>query len=206
MLFRSGLGNGLSAIFEGISVLAGGFAGLASGFASMFGGMEGIWDGLKETITTVTTYFRKFINVLLLGVASIAKLFGATSFVKGMKDSLAGKKENSTGIAAATNPTFKSIEALGKDMALKAFTARAGEQPMSQDEVNKELVDGLDAIEANGVSLNQLMEKLPEMIGDAIANVLPSPGKVAENAWEGVKGAAATVRGGVSSAWSYVTG
>jgi predicted RecA/RadA family phage recombinase len=101
--------------------------------------------------------------------------------VTGMINSLKGpEKQDTTGLAAAQNPAYKSIEALGKDMALSAAIATGGGgQKKSQEQQAEEMIAALQAIQ-NGEANNAMVEainKLPAAIAQAIKQGIGFEGK-----------------------------
>lgn len=164
-----GIGKILHDFFDGIGALASGIAGIFSGVGDSVKGMLSIWDPLVSAIKDITDAFRRLINQALLSAAAIAKFFGMGGFAKGIKDYYGGKKESSTGLAAAQNPQIKSIEEVSKSIALSTFVAGMGGQVKTQDQINKELVAGLDDIDKNGRTLLDVVAGLPSEIASELA-------------------------------------
>jgi len=175
------LGDFILGIGKISRVLMAGLEGFAKGIASMLG-LGDIIQASVDGFKTIGKVFRSFQNWLLLAAASVAKFFGATSFVSGMINSL--KPPDSTGIAAAQNPQYQSIEGLGKNMALQAAIATAGVgEESEQQKRDKEMMDHLSNIEKNGPNLIDAINNLPGKIADALgkgaynANPLKEPGE-----------------------------
>lgn len=157
----SGIAEVVGAVAGGFQTLMAGFSGLAAGIAGLFGAFQG--DGLRGVISRVVNAFQWLVDQLILGAARFAKMFGATSFIKGMADSMGGPKESATGLAAAQNPAFKSALDATKDMTLKAAIATAsgsgGKDPAQERQ--EKMVSSLNDIAANGTDLIGAIKDLP---------------------------------------------
>ena len=176
----SGLAQIATILSSALQTVAAGVMALIDSIFASFG-LKGLGDGFKDIISQVVAGFQKFVNYMVLAVAQLAKFFGATSMVTGMINSLKGpEKQDTTGLAAAQNPAYKSIEALGKDMALSAAIATGGGgQKKSQDQQAEEMIAALQAIQ-NGEANNAMVEainKLPAAIAQAIKQGIGFEGK-----------------------------
>lgn len=188
----TGLSQIVAAVADAYRVLMSGFMALAGSLGSMFGGMK---DWAKDGIQGLVSGFKQFVNYMILTAAKIAKFFGANSFVQGMIDSMKPKKEDSTGLAAAQNPQYKSIEALGKDLALQAAVATGGGE--AKKDPQEDMLKELQKISQSDMTLADLLAALPGKIAEALKN----------GAWNAAKSvvlaplnlAAGAIRGGVKA-------
>ena len=90
-------------------------------------GVKGFIEGFAEAIQGLST-------AVLKVVAFIARALGATGFIDGMIKSLTGtmaKKQDATGLAAATGSAFTNISSFGQQVATRAFIAQ-GEAPQEK--------------------------------------------------------------------------
>jgi len=153
---------------KGFRLIMAGLEGFIKGIAS-FLGFGDIINASVDGWKSIGSALKSFQNWLILAAASVAKFFGMTSFVTGMINSL--KPPDSTGISAAQNPQYQSIESLGKNMSLQAAIATAGAGGESeQQKQDRQMLEQLVAIQANGPTLVDAINGLPTKIADAIAN------------------------------------
>jgi hypothetical protein len=153
---------------KGFRLIMAGLEGFIKGIAS-FLGFGDIINASVDGWKSIGSALKSFQNWLILAAASVAKFFGMTSFVTGMINSL--KPPDSTGISAAQNPQYQSIESLGKNMSLQAAIATAGAGGESeQQKQDRQMLEQLVAIQANGPTLVDAINGLPTRIADAIAN------------------------------------
>lgn len=111
-------------------------------------------SGLIPGKKGVLTWQQQLARGVLALTAFIARLLGATEFLAGMQKSFKRemgdtKTSDARGLAAANNPAYKTIEALGKDAMLSSFVATA--QPhtdgeITQSEFFKSVSEDLDKI------------------------------------------------------------
>lgn len=174
-------GDLLVNIARNFRLFMGGLEGLVKGIASALG-LGDMIQWLVDGIKSIGLALKKFTNWLILAAASVAKFFGMTSFVTGMINSL--KPADSTGLAAAQNPQYQSIEGLGKNMALQAAIATAGVgEESEQQKLDQQMLESLQSIQKNGPNLIDAINNLPGKIADALgkgaynANPLKEPGE-----------------------------
>jgi len=131
----------IGAVTEALAVVIGGFSGL-------FGGLDGAISSLATTIVDIVkTVARATVQM----VALIAKLFGATGFLNGMKNVAknkgASERDNTTGMAAPTGAHFESAEGFGKSIAQASFTATsAGAAPKKTDDFLADIAADMETI------------------------------------------------------------
>lgn len=150
-------------------VLSEAFQFMLKSFAKMLG-LDSFFDDSKKGWQQIGQAMHRFANNVLMIAARIAKFFGLTSFVEGMINSLS-PKGGSTGLAAAQNPQFQSIESLGKNMSLQAAIATSGAaEETDQQKADKEMLEQLKAIQQNGPDIVNAIKDLPAKLAEAIAN------------------------------------
>jgi len=93
-------------------------------------------------------------------VALIAKIFGATGFLNGMKNVAknkgAAERDNTTGLANPTGARFESAESFGKSIAQASFTATsAGAAPKKTDDFLADIANDMETI--SQMDLKQLI-------------------------------------------------
>ena len=131
----------IGAVTEAIAVVIGGFSG-------MFGGLDG---AVQSMATVIVDIVKVIARSTVQMVALIAKIFGATGFLNGMKNVAknkgASERDNTTGLANPTGAHFESAEGFGKSIAQASFTATsAGAAPKKTDDFLADIAADMEAI------------------------------------------------------------
>lgn len=159
---------------------------------SLIGGGGG--GGLADTLKNLKDAIYRVMIALLGAAASIAKAFGADSFVNALISNLKELTGAKGGVGgAAQNLAFKDFEQIGKDMALAAAQASEGGGQSSKDirDYAKDAIANLENIAKNGTSLDKfLTERLPHIIQAAIKSGFESVRATASEAVDNAKSAA----------------
>lgn len=166
------IANILAVAFKSIAIIVqyagtilSGWVELLKSVATSIGKAFGInFTGLGDSFVSA---LRKMTNFMLLAAASVAKFFGATSFISGMLKSLEVPEKKSTiGYAALQNASFQSSDALYKDIALKAAVSTMGTGGPTEEEKARaaEEADRKEMIK----SLDSINKGLPMSIADAL--------------------------------------
>ncbi len=166
-------------------------AGWVQLFTDMIAALLPGKEGVKGFVEQFAEAMRELSAAIMKVVATIAKFFGATSFIDGMVKSLTGKmseKKDATGMGAPTGGAFTSATDFGKQVATRAFLA-TGEM-----EKNKTTEQWLATLSED---LKGIKEGTNTAIKDAIAaGVEPVAGPIREML-TAVRGIASTIAGGV---------
>ncbi|WP_171473809.1 hypothetical protein [Frigoriglobus tundricola] len=132
----------LSAVFDGLTGIIETFTtifqvvidSINAALQSLFGGT------VTDMVKGVKNAFAELRAAIVLAAARLALLFGATDFVKRLRDSL-----NPTGQQAAGPASIKSLEQIGKDLAQASVNA-AGAGEAGEEDATAKLVGKLDAM------------------------------------------------------------
>lgn len=124
----------------------------------IYGFIDSLIPARKTSLTFIQTMSRATIAVM----AFVAKLFGATSAFNAIKESIGGKAggdpfSDATGLAVANNPSFKSIEQMGKDIQQAAFVASGQNQDnlSAEDKFRAAVLRDLDSLQ--GMNLREII-------------------------------------------------
>ena len=152
------------AIGSAFSMFFGIISALSEALAVIIGGFSGMFDGLDGAVQSMATAIVDIVKVLARAavqmVALIAKIFGATGFLNGMKK-VAGNKgtserDNTTGLANPTGAHFESAEGFGKSIAQASFVATsAGAAPKKTDDFLADIAKDMETIST--MDLKQLI-------------------------------------------------
>ncbi len=195
-----GLAKIVAAVVDfGRSLIAGLTELMGALYKSIFGiNLFDATKGFRELLDEFAVGVRKTLNALLLMAAMVAKFFGADSFIKGLIEANKPKPQGqAVGLAAAQNPSYQSIESLGKQMALQAAiaTAGVGKGKKNQDELAADMLKQLEDINNGNGDINkvlaglpQTLQDLPTAIKDAIVEALKFVGVKGKAAAEEVAG------------------
>ena len=166
----------ISALSEALAVIIGGFSG-------MFDGLDGAVQSMADAIVDIVKVIAR---ATVQMVALIAKIFGATGFLNGMrnvaKNKGAAERDNTTGLANPTGAHFESAEGFGKSIAQASFTATsAGAAPKKTDDFLADIAKDMETIST--MDLKQVI--IDAILGAAKATVTETAKGVATVAYEG---------------------
>lgn len=130
---------------------------------SLNAAFKSLFDSMLPSIGKLSkgglTFSQMLARATVVVAAFAMKMLGAVQAFETLKSSFEGGKkrgkdefQDPTGLAAAQNPEFKSIEALGRDVSVASFVAtgrnEAGDGPdkVSQDEFYRTVLSDLEAI------------------------------------------------------------
>ena len=142
------IGSAFSMFFGIISALSEALAVIIGGFSGMFDGLDG---AVQSMATAIVDIVKVIARATVQMVALIAKIFGATGFLNGMKNVAknkgASERDNTTGLANPTGAHFESAEGFGKSIAQASFTATsAGAAPKKTDDFLADIAADMEAI------------------------------------------------------------
>lgn len=150
-----------TAVFDGLAQL---FQTFSTIFRVVMDTITSAFDFtyLQDTIKSVTDAFKELSSMVILVAAKFALMVGATEFVAKLRDALSG-----TGEKAAGQLSIKSLEQIGKDMALASVNAAGSTM---EDATNRDIVKKLDELmAAEKFNADAIIRKLPG--GETIADV-----------------------------------
>ena len=188
------------AIGSAFSMFFGIITALSEALAVIIGGFSGMFDGLDGAVQSMATAIVDIVKVLARAtvqmVALIAKIFGATGFLNGMrnvaKNKGASERDNTTGLANPTGAHFESAEGFGKSIAQASFVATsAGAAPKKTDDFLADIAKDMETIST--MDLKQL-----------IIDALVAAAKITVK--EGAKGAGTIAFEGTGLGVAYRTG
>ena len=178
------------AIASAFSMFFGIISALSEALAVIIGGFSGMFDGLDGAVQSMATAIVDIVKVIARAtvqmVALIAKIFGATGFLNGMrnvaKNKGAAERDNTTGLANPTGAHFESAEGFGKSIAQASFTATsAGAAPKKTDDFLADIAKDMETIST--MDLKQVI--IDAILGAAKATVTETAKGVATVAYEG---------------------
>ena len=177
------IGSAFSMFFGIISALSEALAVIIGGFSGMFDGLDG---AVQSMATAIVDIVKVIARATVQMVALIAKIFGATGFLNGMrnvaKNKGAAERDNTTGLANPTGAHFESAEGFGKSIAQASFTATsAGAAPKKTDDFLADIAKDMEAI--SQMDLKQVI--IDAILGAAKATVTETAKGVATVAYEG---------------------
>lgn len=156
---------------------------------SLFAFDGGVGEGIKTFAETVKEMMAGLVKAFVRGIATIMKFFGFMDGVKALSGYFKRIKENqkadSTGLAAAQNASFTSLEDIGRSAAqasVIATAAPAGAEVKKSEDYYSEMIDELDGVVGNGNQTNDILADLPEKIGAAVARAISKTAEAATNA------------------------
>ena len=187
------IGSAFSMFFGIISALSEALAVIIGGFSGMFDGLDG---AVQSMATAIVDIVKVIARATVQMVALIAKIFGATGFLNGMKNVAknkgASERDNTTGLANPTGAHFESAEGFGKSIAQASFTATsAGAAPKKTDDFLADIAKDMETIST--MDLKQL-----------IIDALVAAAKITIK--EGAKGAGTVAFEGTGLGVAYRTG
>ena len=187
------IGSAFSMFFGIISALSEALAVIIGGFSGMFDGLDG---AVQSMATAIVDIVKVIARATVQMVALIAKIFGATGFLNGMKNVAknkgASERDNTTGLANPTGAHFESAEGFGKSIAQESFTATsAGAAPKKTDDFLADIAKDMETIST--MDLKQL-----------IIDALVAAAKITIK--EGAKGAGTVAFEGTGLGVAYRTG
>ena len=177
------IGSAFSMFFGIISALSEALAVIIGGFSGMFDGLDGAVQSMADAIVDIVKVIAR---ATVQMVALIAKIFGATGFLNGMrnvaKNKGAAERDNTTGLANPTGAHFESAEGFGKSIAQASFTATsAGAAPKKTDDFLADIAKDMETIST--MDLKQVI--IDAILGAAKATVTETAKGVATVAYEG---------------------
>lgn len=154
--------NGLQDVLNLFSVMLRVLFDMFNDFVKSFAGTE-----FQDLIKQVTDAFRELLKAIVIAAVKLSMLAGNTNFAQRLRDAL-----NAQGQTAAGQTSLKSLEQIGKDLAL-ASTNAAGTST-SKDATNADIVKTLDKlIEANKTNNDSLISALSRSaVGDGATGIL----------------------------------
>jgi hypothetical protein len=182
------------------SMFFGIISALSEALAVIIGGFSGMFDGLDGAVQSMATAIVDIVKVIARAtvqmVALIAKIFGATGFLNGMRNVAKNKgtseRDNTTGLANPTGAHFESAEGFGKSISQASFTATsAGAAPKKTDDFLADIAKDMETI--SQLDLKQL-----------IIDALVAAAKITIK--EGAKGAGTVAFEGTGLGVAYRTG
>ena len=187
------IGSAFSMFFGIISALSEALAVIIGGFSGMFDGLDGAVQSMADAIVDIVKVIAR---ATVQMVALIAKIFGATGFLNGMKNVAknkgASERDSTTGLANPTGAHFESAEGFGKSIAQASFTATsAGAAPKKTDDFLADIAKDMETIST--MDLKQL-----------IIDALVAAAKITVK--EGAKGAGTVAFEGTGLGVAYRTG
>jgi phage-related protein len=157
-------------------------------------------EGVKGFVEQFAEAMRELSAAVMKVVATVAKFFGATSFIDGMVKSLTGKmseKKDATGMGAPTGAAFTSVTDFGKQVATRAFMATGEpEKSKTTEQWLATLSEDLKGIkEGTNTAMRDAIVAGVEPVARPVREMLAEVKEIAKKISGGVYEAASAARG-----------
>lgn len=177
--------EGWSSVMQAVQAIFSGFMNLITSWIGSFAGP------IKSAAEFFRTALQNLARSAILAAASLAKLLGADSFIKGMITALGGldKPGSATGLGAARNAQITDATSFGRTVAIAAVTAAGTPAVSKEDAWRESILQDLDALMNGRDSIMDTLAKslaaqlsivtaIAEFLGlkDKVKHVAPQPG------------------------------